>query len=114
MSVAKSGENNPNYGRTGENSPLFGVPHTEAQKKAVSEKMSGENNPSYGRTGALSPISKAIIAIQPDGTELQFGGVSEAGRELGINPSHLCSRYLKTGRPPIRGKFKGWQFVYDR
>jgi hypothetical protein len=66
----------------------------------------------YGRTGALSPISKPVTAIPPDGTELHFGGVLEAARELGINPGHLCGRYLKTGKSPTRGKFKDWQFLF--
>ena len=35
-------------GRTGENNPMFGIPNTEEQKKAHSERMSGENNPMYG------------------------------------------------------------------
>jgi hypothetical protein len=98
ISVANSGENNPR----------FGVPWTEAQKKA----KSGENNPQYGKTGALSTRSKAIIAIKPDGTELHFGSVREAARELQCNPSNLCVKYLKTGNSPTKGKFKGWQFLY--
>jgi len=107
---------------SGKHNPQFGVPLTEEQKKAESERKSGENNPmfgrsgennpNYGNTGALSPISKAIIAIQPGGTELHFGGVCEAARELGIDKGHLCGRYLKTGKSPTRGKFKGWRFVY--
>jgi hypothetical protein len=55
-----------------------GVPKTEEWKQAMSEKMSGRS------MGALHPRSRAIIAIKPDGTELHFGGVSEAARELGI------------------------------
>jgi hypothetical protein len=87
-SAAVSGENHPMYGRTGEKSP------------------------NYGKTGALHPGSKPIIAIKPDGTELHFGGVSEASRELGIFPSQLSSRYLKLGKQPKGGRFKGWQFLY--
>jgi len=113
ISVANSGENHPHYGRTGEKHPLFGVPQTEAQKKAQSEKMSGEKNPQYGRTGALHHNSKAIIAIKPDGTELHFGGVNEAARELGIGSGALSGRYLKTGHSPTKGKFKGWRFAYE-
>ena len=124
---ANSGENHPMYGvshteewkkahserMSGENHPLHGVPRTKAQKKAVSEKLSGENNPNYGNTGALSTSSKAIIAIKPDGTQQHFGGISEAARELGINQSNLCNGYLKTGKSPRWGKFKGWQFFYE-
>ena len=112
ISVANSGENHPHYGRTGEKHPLFGVPQTEAQKKAQSERMSGDKNPQYGRTGALHHNSKAIIAIKPDDTELHFGGVNEAARELGIGPGALSGRYLKTGHSPTKGKFKGWRFAY--
>jgi hypothetical protein len=102
---------------SGENSPLFGVPKTEEQKKKQSEAMSGkytgEKHPQYGNTGALHPSSKAIIAITPDGTELHFGCCIEAAKELGINPGNLSGRYLKTGKSPTEGKFKGWRFVYE-
>jgi len=130
-----SGENNPCYGRTGEKNPMFGVPHTEEWKKAQSERMSGENNPmfgvpqtgaqkkaqservsgekhpNYGNTGALSPASKAIIAIEPDGTKLHFGSICEAAKELEINRGNLCT-YLKTGNVLTRGKFKDCKFIY--
>ena len=123
QSVAKSGENNPQYGvphteewkksMSGENHPLFGVPRTEEEKKKISEALSGENNPQYGRTGALHHNSKAIIAIKPDGTELHFGSICEAARELKMNRGHLSGRYLKPGYVTTRGKWKGWQFLLE-
>jgi hypothetical protein len=110
---------------TGENNPQYGVPKTDEWKQAHSERMSGENNPCYGRTGennpmfgvpgktgALNPRSKAIIAIQPDGTQQHYGGVREAARELGIAQCDLC-KYLKTSHVPKWGKFKEWRFIYE-
>jgi len=81
-------------------------------KKKMSEAQSGEKNYQFNKSGALHNRSKAIIAIQPDGTELHFGSGCEAARELGIGQGHLCGRYLKTGRSPVSGKFKDWRFVY--
>jgi len=119
QSEAMSGEKNPQYGvpRTeedkkkisealsGEKNLLFGVPRTKAQKKAHSEKM-------FGRfLGALHPRSKAIIAIEPDGTQRHFGGLLEATRDLEINRGTL-SHFLKNGHVSTKGKFKGWQFHY--
>ena len=125
-SVAKKGK------YTGEKSHRFGVPHTEEWKKAMSEKMigknvgktrteeqnkansermSGEKNSNHGNTGALNPLSKAIIAIEPDGTQQHYGGISEAARELEMNPGNLYT-YLNTGHVLTKGPRKGWQFLF--
>jgi group I intron endonuclease len=94
----------------GKNHPIF-VPWNDEQKQAKSESMSGKSNPNYGKFGALHPNSKAIIAIEPDGTESHYGGVREATRELGIERAQL-SRLLKSGHSPKWGKWKGWQFLH--
>ena len=89
-----------------------GKTHTEEQNRKKSEAQSGEKNHMFGRTGALHPSSKAIIAIEPDGTQRHFGSISEAAQELRIHNGHLSGRYLKTGNVLKKGKFKGWQFRY--
>ena len=91
---------------SGENHPQFGVPLTEETKKKLSEAMSGRY------IGALSPLSKAIIAIKPDGTELHFGSIREAARELGILSGSLCY-FLNNGKQPKKGKCEGCQFFYE-
>ena len=98
--------------RMGEKNPNWGVPRTEAQKKAMSEKMSGKNGSNYGKNGSLSPLSKAIIAIKPDGTERYYGSCVEAAKDLKISKGNLSSRYLKRGHILTQGPFKGWQFKY--
>ena len=137
-SESMSGEKNPMFGvcrteewkkanserNSGEKHPMYGVPRTEEWKQDQSERVSGEKNPMYGRTGEKHPlfgvprteeikkkISKAIIAIEPDGTQRHFGGGCEAARELGISQGDLC-KYLKTGHVPTKGKFKDWQFLF--
>jgi hypothetical protein len=97
-------------------------PRTERDRKKISDKMSGrtftkewkqiQSERMTSRTGALHPRSKAIIAIKPDGTELLFVSGAEAAKELGINHGKLSNSYLKTGRSPKWGKFKGWQFLF--
>ncbi len=69
LSDAKSGENNPNYGKhpspetrrkmsenhadvSGENHPMYGKHHSPEAR----QKMSGENNPMYGRCGENNPM----------------------------------------------------------
>lgn len=43
------GENNPNWGKRGEETSMYGRHHTEEFKKRHSERMKGENNPMYGK-----------------------------------------------------------------
>jgi hypothetical protein len=65
----------------------------------------------FGLFGALHHNSKAIIAIEPDGTQRHYGSIIEAARELVIPQSSLRG-YLKPGKQPKKGKWEGWQFLY--
>ena len=49
ISIAKSGENNPNYGKRGKNSPNYGSKRSEKSKKLMSEMASGENSSRWGK-----------------------------------------------------------------
>lgn len=55
LSLAFSGENNPMYGKTGEEHPAFGYKHTEESRKKISENQLGEKNHMYGRIGENNP-----------------------------------------------------------
>ena len=79
-----------------------GAVRNEVQKKGMSERMSG----------ALNPNSKAIIAIEPDGIKRHFESISEAARDLKIDWGTLYY-LLKNGNVATKGKFKGWQFIYE-
>lgn len=52
----KTGKNNPMHGRTGKDHPRYGQTHTEEVKESISKKMSGENNPMHGRIGKDNPF----------------------------------------------------------
>jgi hypothetical protein len=82
-----------------------GVPKPEESKKKQSETNSGRF------LGASHPRSKAIITIEPDGTERHYGSGREVARKLEISQCRLCY-YLKSGKSPRWGKFKSWRFIY--
>ena len=89
-----------------------GKTHTEETKKKLSVAKSGEKHPRFGLFGALNPTSKAVIAIEPDGTQRHYGGGREAARELKMNSGSLCI-YLNEGHVLTRGPYKNWRFVFD-
>ena len=52
ISQALSGVNNPNYGKRGPGTPMYGKTHSKELKEKMRERWSGKNNPKYG-TGKI-------------------------------------------------------------
>lgn len=53
ISKALSGENNPNYGKRGEGTPMFGKTHSKELKDKMSKKWTGKGNPKYGKGDSI-------------------------------------------------------------
>jgi hypothetical protein len=51
LSEKMSGENNPMYGKMGEQHPAYGYKHTKESLKMFSDRQKGEKNHMYGRCG---------------------------------------------------------------
>jgi hypothetical protein len=49
MSKAQSGENNPNYGKTGTAAAFYGKKHTEETRRKISEALKNKKKP-HGRS----------------------------------------------------------------
>jgi group I intron endonuclease len=94
LSEANSGENNPHYGKH------LSKEHREKISEANKGKHSGENHPMYGKLGAENPTSKPIIGTnKTTGEIIEFAGVHEAARALGISATHIsacCKRKRKS------------------
>ena len=54
MSLCKSGERHPNYGKKGPLCPNYGKKHSQATKDILSKKLSGSNSYLYGKSGELN------------------------------------------------------------
>lgn len=106
-----SGENNPNYGKKGEEHPFYGKHHTDECKKRQSELMKGENNPMYNVKGALHYESKKIKQYDLDGNLIKIWDcLTDVERELKIP----CSSISKVANRKSRsaGGFV-WRFLDD-
>lgn len=84
ISESLSGENNPWYGVTGEDHPLYGYEWSDEQLEQLSEASSGENAPWYGVTGEDHPWYGVTGEDHPmygyEWSEEQLERLSEAHR----------------------------------
>jgi group I intron endonuclease len=70
MRIANIGEKNPNFGKTGKNSPRFGMKHSKKTKKIMSAKRLGKALPdktkekmSLSRIGEKNPSARKIVQL---------------------------------------------------
>jgi group I intron endonuclease len=88
--------------------------HVAASTKAkISVALSGEGNFWFGkkRPDHGAKVSRAVVAISPDGKTLEYPSI-QALREAADMSPPTANRALKSGAPLKRGPYKGWSFKY--
>lgn len=90
-----------------------GYKRTEAEKEAIRQRMLGNQN-WLGKTHteeSKAKMSRAVIAISPDGEETQYVSITALRKDLQVTPPTV-DRALKSGKPLTKGKLQGWSFRY--
>lgn len=92
---------------------LLGKPKSAEVRAKISATLSGEGNYWYGkkRPDHGAKVRKAIQAISPDGQVLEYPSITALREKSGMKPPTV-NRALKSGKPLVRGPYKGWMFKY--
>lgn len=92
---------------------LIGKPRPSAVRAKISATLSGEGNYWYGkkRPDHGAKVSKAVVVVDPNGKATEYASISVLRGELKLKPPTV-NRALKSGKPLVRGPYKGWTFKY--
>lgn len=79
----------------------------------ISATLSGEGNFWYGkkRPDHGAKVSKAVVVTNPNGKVTEYASISVLREEMKLKPPTV-NRALKSGKPLVRGPYKGWSFKY--
>lgn len=79
----------------------------------ISATLSGEGNFWYGkkRPDHGAKVSKAVVVTNPNGKVMEYASISVLREEMKLKPPTV-NRALKSGKPLVRGPYKGWSFKY--
>ena len=79
----------------------------------ISATLSGEGNYWYGkkRPDHGAKVSKAVVVVDPNGKATEYASISVLREEMKLKPPTV-NRALKSGKPLVRGPYKGWAFKY--
>lgn len=92
---------------------LKGHPVPTAIRAKISATLSGEGNFWYGkkRPDHGAKVSKAVVVTNPNGKVTEYASISVLREEMKLKPPTV-NRALKSGKPLVRGPYKGWSFKY--
>ena len=130
-----SGEKSPTWGRKRTAKELAaqnwaGRQHTSESKEKIRNKLkghhvatstrakisatlSGEGNFWYGkkRPDHGAKVSKAVVVTDPTGKTTEYASISVLREAMNLKPPTV-NRALKSGKPLVRGPYRGWVFKY--
>jgi len=92
LSIAKTGENHPNYGMIGEKSPNYGKHRSEETRQKMSENH-------WDISGAKHPQARAVSI-----NNKIFSTMNEAAKYLNVSPPTIRNRILSKN-------FSGYSYV---
>ena len=86
---------------------------TANTRAKISATLTGEGNFWYGkkRPDHGAKVSRPVQAIAPDGRVLEYPSITVLREKSGMKPP-TANRALKSGKPLVRGPYKGWSFKY--
>ena len=92
---------------------LIGKPKSAEVRAKISATLYGEGNYWYGkkRPDHGAKVSRAVVAIKPDGGTVEYASIQALREDTGMKPP-TANRALKSGKPLTRGPYKGWSFKY--
>jgi group I intron endonuclease len=92
---------------------LLGKPKSAAVRAKISATLSGAGNYWYGkeRPDHGAKVSKAVEAHNPAGEVTIYPSIQALREALQMAPPTV-NRALKSGKPLVRGPYKGWSFKY--
>jgi group I intron endonuclease len=91
----------------------IGKPKPASVRAKISATLSGAGNYWYGkkRPEHGAKVSKAVVATDPSGKTTEYASISDLREDMKVKPSTV-NRALKSGKPLVRGPYKGWVFKY--
>jgi group I intron endonuclease len=92
---------------------MRGKPQPAETRAKISATLSGEGNFWYGkkRPDHGAKVSRAIQVISPKGQVLEYASITALREKSNIKPPTI-NRAVKSGKPLVRGPYKGWSFKY--
>lgn len=79
----------------------------------ISATLSGEGNFWYGkkRPDHGAKVSKAVVVTDSTGKTTEYASISVLREAMNLKPPTV-NRALKSGKPLVRGPYRGWVFKY--
>jgi group I intron endonuclease len=92
---------------------LLNRPKSAETRAKISATLSGAGNYWYGkkRPEFAIKVSKAVVVTDPNGNATEYASISILREQMKMKPPTV-NRALKSGKPLVRGPYKGWSFKY--